>query len=61
MPVYDFICECGNKVEVIIKLSAYDKKKKNVACDKCGNTMKRAYTTSPSLEFLGTGWHKTDY
>jgi len=57
MPLYEYACEkCGERVEILQKFSdpPYSH------CPKCGGDM-RKLISSPSIQFKGSGFYKTDY
>lgn len=57
MPIYEYECaRCGEKIEVIQKMS--DKPlKKHVAC---GGSLSKLISAA-GFQFKGTGWYVTDY
>lgn len=52
MPVYDFVCECGNSFEMNVALKDFDNP---VACTACGKEASRAVTTV-GVNYVGDGW-----
>ncbi|MGQ9618595.1 MAG: FmdB family zinc ribbon protein [Candidatus Aminicenantia bacterium] len=57
MPLYEYRCsECGEKFEIIQKISDASLKK----CPSCGGALKKLFSP-PMLQFKGSGWYITDY
>jgi putative FmdB family regulatory protein len=58
MPVYEYKCECNEKViPVTMSISEY---KPTQICDSCGKEMGRHYTPT-AIQFKGSGFYKTDH
>ena len=58
MPIYEYKCKsCGNKVEVLQKMSDKPLEK----CDKCGKKGLVKLMSQNSFHLKGKGWYKTDY
>ena len=55
MPLYEFECECKNKVEEITKIGT-----ETILCPVCGKNMKKLMSVS-SFHLKGNGWYATDY
>ena len=57
MPLYEYECDaCGGRFEVIQKFSETTEQ-----CRRCGKGPVRRLTSSPAIQFKGTGWYITDY
>ena len=57
MPLYEYECDaCGGRFEVIQKFSETTEQ-----CRRCGKGPVRRLTSSPAIQFKGTGWYVTDY
>jgi putative FmdB family regulatory protein len=57
MPLYEYRCKkCGETTEVL--QSAKDKPLDK--CPKCGGAVVKR-TSSPAIQFKGSGWYITDY
>ena len=57
MPLYEYECDaCGGRFEVIQKFSEPTEQ-----CRRCGKGPVRRLTSSPAIQFKGTGWYVTDY
>ena len=57
MPLYEYECDaCGGRFEVIQKFSETTEQ-----CRKCGKGPVRRLTSSPAIQFKGSGWYITDY
>jgi putative FmdB family regulatory protein len=57
MPIYEYECaKCGQKIEVIQKMSDKPLKKH----DGCGGALTKLISAS-GFQFKGTGWYVTDY
>ena len=57
MPLYEYECDaCGGRFEVIQKFSETTEQ-----CRKCGKGPVKRLTSSPAIQFKGTGWYITDY
>jgi putative FmdB family regulatory protein len=57
MPLYEYECDaCGGRFEVIQKFSETTDQ-----CRRCGKGPVRRLTSSPAIQFKGTGWYITDY
>jgi putative FmdB family regulatory protein len=60
MPMYNYVCECGHRVDGVLVLSFHDLTTP-MHCETCGKEMKREIgLTSPPV-FKGGGFHATDY
>ena len=58
MPVYEYKCECNEKViPVTMSISEY---KPTQICGSCGKEMGRHYTPT-AIQFKGSGFYKTDH
>jgi putative FmdB family regulatory protein len=58
MPVYEYKCECNEKVvPVTMSISEY---KPTQICESCGKEMGRHYTPT-AIQFKGSGFYKTDH
>ena len=58
MPLYEYECgACGQRFEIIQKFSDAPPE----ACRKCGKGPVTRLTSSPAIQFKGTGWYITDY
>ena len=57
MPLYEYQCDaCGRRFEVIQKFSETTEQ-----CRLCGKGPVSRLTSSPAIQFKGTGWYITDY
>ena len=57
MPLYEYECDaCGKRFEVIQKFSEV-----STECRRCGKGPVRRLTSTPAIQFKGTGWYVTDY
>lgn len=57
MPLYEYQCvKCGKRVEILQRSSD----KPYTHCPNCGGDMKKLFS-SPSIQFKGSGFYKTDY
>lgn len=57
MPIYEYQCtKCREICEVLQKA----KDKPPEKCPKCGGPVKKI-TSSPAIQFKGSGWYITDY
>ncbi len=57
MPLYEYECSaCGGRFEVIQKFSETTEQ-----CRRCGKGPVTRLTSSPAIQFKGTGWYITDY
>jgi len=57
MPIYEYQCSrCRKVCEVLQKA----KDKPPEKCPKCGGPVKKI-TSSPAIQFKGSGWYITDY
>ena len=57
MPVYEFKCECSDRViPVTMSMADYEPIQK---CPECGDNMSRHYTPT-GIQFKGSGFYKTD-
>ena len=57
MPLHEYACEqCGERTEILQKL--FDPPYTH--CPKCGGKV-RKLLSSPSIQFKGSGFYKTDY
>lgn len=57
MPLYEYECDaCGGRFEVIQKFSETTE-----TCRRCGKGPVRRLTSSPAIQFKGSGWYITDY
>jgi putative FmdB family regulatory protein len=57
MPIYEYECEkCGNKFEIIQKMSDKPLKKH----ENCGGKLTKLISAA-GFQFKGTGWYVTDY
>jgi putative FmdB family regulatory protein len=57
MPIYEYQCaKCREVCEVLQKA----KDKPPEKCPKCGGPVKKI-TSSPAIQFKGSGWYITDY
>lgn len=58
MPIYEFICQCGNQEE---RLLAISKRKEPQKCKECGKEMDRVLANKAGFVFKGSGFYETDY
>ena len=57
MPLYEYECDaCGGRFEVIQKFSETTE-----TCRRCGKGPVRRLTSSPAIQFKGSGFYITDY
>lgn len=57
MPLYEYECDaCRGRFEVIQKFSETTE-----TCRRCGKGPVRRLTSSPAIQFKGSGWYITDY
>jgi len=57
MPIYEYKCECNNKIIPFnTSISNY---KETYPCDDCGSDMRRHYTPV-GAQFTGSGFYSTD-
>ena len=56
MPVYDYVCPNGHRIEVMHGVSAEGPAK----CPVCGAAPMRKAFTAPAVHFKGSGWAKKD-
>jgi len=52
MPIYPYVCKCGNKFEVTLSVEEYENFKVG-RCDKCDGKMKRSYEGVKTSFFCG--------
>ena len=58
MPIYEFVCEeCGNKVEVLQKMSDEPLK----ICPSCGKSSMKKKVSAAAFRLSGSGWYETDF
>ena len=55
MPIYNFVCECGNEKEVLVKLGT-----KTIKCEECDKDMTKIISLS-SFRLKGSGWAFDNY
>jgi putative FmdB family regulatory protein len=55
MPIYDYVCANGHRVEVMH--GVHDSGPQ--LCSQCGAPLRKALTT-PAIHFRGSGWAKKD-
>jgi len=55
MPIYNFICECKNEKEMLVKLGT-----NSIKCEECGKDMKKTISLS-SFHLKGSGWAFDNY
>lgn len=55
MPIYDYVCEAGHRVEVRHGVHAEGPQ----ACEVCGRPLRKA-VSAPAIVFKGSGWAKVD-
>lgn len=55
MPLYDVVCDCGFRKEVVLKLNGEEP-----VCDVCGLQMRRA-VSAPAFVLKGGGWASDGY
>jgi putative FmdB family regulatory protein len=56
MPVYDYVCSNGHRIEVMHGVNAEGPAK----CPVCGAAPMRKAFTAPAVHFKGSGWAKKD-
>ena len=49
MPLYTYVCHCGNKEERLISIEDRD----NVGCNKCGKVMRRILQAPSIVSTIG--------
>ena len=55
MPIYDYVCEAGHRVEVRHGVHAEGP----TVCEVCGRPLRKA-VSAPAIVFKGSGWAKVD-
>ena len=55
MPIYEFVCDCGEEVSKLVKMSM-----KSTKCPSCGRRMKRMISTT-SFILNGRNWARDNY
>ncbi len=58
MPIYEFQCQsCGNKVEVLQKISDDPL----TDCEACGKPDMKKMVSAAAFRLSGSGWYETDF
>ena len=55
MPIYEFVCRCGEEVSKLVKMDM-----KSTKCPSCGRRMKRMISNT-SFILNGRNWSKDNY